>query len=97
PLSRVLPSLFRRAMEKRRKLESFTVKDVKDSELKSALLKEADEAMDMVRRLSDLLVGAAISTADGNSQQRDGWPHRNFETKRANIWGGLKTHYERKD
>jgi hypothetical protein len=97
PLSRVLPSLFRTAMEKRTKLESFTVNDVKDCELKALLLREADEAMDMVRRLSDLLVGAAISTADGNSDQRDGWPHKKFETKRVNIWGGLKTHYERKD
>ncbi len=97
PLSRVLPSLFRRAMEKRSKLESFTVITVKDSELKSALLNEADEVMDMVRRLSDVLVGAAISTADGNCDRRDGWPHKSFESLRDNMWGGLKSHYERTD
>ncbi len=97
PLSKSLPSLFGRAVEKRTKLESFIVNDVKDREMKTGLLQEADEAMDMVRRLSDLLVGAAISTADGNSQKRHGLPHKDFETRRTEIWGGLKTHYERQD
>lgn len=97
PLSRALPTLFKKSREKRTKLESFTVNHVKDREVKSALLQEADEAMEMVRLLSDLLVGAAISTADGNSQKRHGLPHKDFETQRGEIWGGLKTHYERLD
>jgi hypothetical protein len=48
------------ARQKRRELEAFEVKDVRDSELKAALLKEADTAMAHVKRGCDLLTGARL-------------------------------------
>ena len=48
------------ARQKRRELEAFEVKDVRDSELKSAMLKEADAAMAHVKRGCDLLTGARL-------------------------------------
>jgi len=48
------------ARQKRRELEAFEVKDVRDSELKAALLKEADAAMAHVKRGCDLLTGARL-------------------------------------
>jgi hypothetical protein len=48
------------ARHKRRELEAFEVKDVRDSELKAALLKEADAAMAHVKRGCDLLTGARL-------------------------------------
>jgi hypothetical protein len=48
------------ARQKRRELEAFEVKDVRDSELKAALLREADAAMQHVKRGCDLLTGARL-------------------------------------
>jgi hypothetical protein len=48
------------ARQKRRELEAFEVKDVRDSELKAALLKEADAAIAHVKRGCDLLTGARL-------------------------------------
>lgn len=48
------------ARQKRRELEAFEVKDVRDSELKAALLKEADAAMAHIKRGCDLLTGARL-------------------------------------
>jgi len=48
------------ARQKRRELEAFEVKDVRDSELKATLLKEADAAMAHVKRGCDLLTGARL-------------------------------------
>jgi len=48
------------ARQKRRELEAFEVKDVRDSELKAALLQEADAAMAHVKRGCDLLTGTRL-------------------------------------
>lgn len=48
------------AHQKRKELESFTVLDVRDSEHKAALLREADEAMARVKLGCDLLVGTRL-------------------------------------
>lgn len=48
------------ARQKRRELEAFDVKDVRDSQLKAALLKEADAAMAHIKRGCDLLTGARL-------------------------------------
>lgn len=66
------------AIKKRMELESFPVTDIRDSQRKAVLLKEADEATDLVRLVGDLVVGAAIATADGNSQKRNGEAHKDF-------------------
>lgn len=54
------------ARQKRRELEAFEVKDVRDSELKAALLKEADAAMQHVKRGCDLLTGARLLGLNDN-------------------------------
>jgi len=48
------------ARQKRRELESFEVKDVRDTEHKAELLKEADAAMEHIKRGCDLLTGARL-------------------------------------
>ncbi|MEK6750694.1 MAG: DNA methyltransferase [Chloroflexota bacterium] len=48
------------ASQKRRELEAFEVKDVRDSALKADLLKEADAAMNHIKRGCDLLTGARM-------------------------------------
>jgi hypothetical protein len=48
------------ARGKRRELEGFVVRDVQDAERKEALLREADLAMEHVKRGADLLTGARL-------------------------------------
>lgn len=48
------------ARRKRRELEAFEVKDVHDAEQKAAFLREADAAMEHVKRGCDLLTGARL-------------------------------------
>jgi hypothetical protein len=55
-----LEELVATARQKRRELESFTVLDVRDTEHKANLLREADEAMARVKLGCDLLVGARL-------------------------------------
>jgi hypothetical protein len=52
------------ALEKRRKLESFTVESARDAEEKERLLTEANRALADVRLMADAVVGAALATAD---------------------------------
>ena len=53
-----------RALELRRELEGFVVNDVVDAERKSALLAQADAALEDARLLGDLVVGAALAQLD---------------------------------
>lgn len=48
------------ARQKRRELEAFEVKDVRDAEHKAELLEEADAAMEHIKRGCDLLTGARL-------------------------------------
>jgi methylase of polypeptide subunit release factors len=75
----------RQALEKRMQLESYTVNDIHDQHRKAELLKEADQAVDFVRLIGDLIVGAAIATADGNAEKRSGKPHKDFDELRNII------------
>lgn len=59
------------ALELRRELESFTVWDVRDAEQKSELNRRANVALNRLRLLGDLVVGAAISTAGQGSDDLD--------------------------
>jgi methylase of polypeptide subunit release factors len=59
----VCATALRTATEKRRRIESFTVQNIRDSEEKARLLAEADQAMEPVRLIADLLIGAALSAA----------------------------------
>lgn len=51
------------AIERRRELESFTVLAVRDAEVKERLFREATEALDALKVVGDVLIGAALSTA----------------------------------
>jgi len=81
--------IFEYALQKRRELESFMVNDVKDSEAKARLLAEADAAMDVVRMLCDMLITAAVTTADGNSQRRGAMLPQAFENERDRIFDAI--------
>jgi hypothetical protein len=61
----------RHALALRRQLEAFPVLDVRDAELKANLSREAERATDTVRLLGDLIIGAALSTADEGSGGAD--------------------------
>ncbi len=52
------------ALEKRRKLESFTVESARDTDEKQRLLAEADQALADVRLVADAVVAAALPTVD---------------------------------
>jgi hypothetical protein len=93
----LMPKMFAKAVDKRRQIESFVVNSVEDSAKKSELLKEAEIELAVVRILSDLLIGAAISTADGGAEKRGGMPHRNFEIQRTEIWARIIQKYNEKD
>ena len=54
---------FARAIDLRRKLESFQVDDIHHARLKEDLAREARVALDEVRTLADLIVGTALRTA----------------------------------
>lgn len=56
-----------RARQARLKLESFVVVDPRDADQKSALLAEADKAVEDLRRLADLVVAAGLQTAGGKA------------------------------
>jgi hypothetical protein len=59
-LARLSAPALRRALEKRRELESFPVNDIEDFRIKELLLREAEDALDSVRLIGDLLVGTVL-------------------------------------
>lgn len=59
------------ALELRRELESFTVRNVHDADQKSELNHRADAALNRLRLLGDLVIGAAISTSSEGSAELD--------------------------
>jgi hypothetical protein len=61
----------RRALELRRELEAFPVLDVKDAERKSELNREAERALQLVHLLADLVVGAAVLSAERGGRALD--------------------------
>jgi hypothetical protein len=97
PITQVVRDLFKRACQKRLELESFVVNSIEDSARKAGLLRETREIMEMVSILSDMLLGMAMSTADGEACKRDGMPHKSFETRRKEIWVMLQAKYMEPD
>ncbi len=59
------------ALNLRRKLHSFPVLSVRDAEAKARLLREAEEAMEIVRLGADLLVAAALQPAKRREAMSD--------------------------
>ncbi|MGI8429698.1 MAG: Eco57I restriction-modification methylase domain-containing protein [Solirubrobacteraceae bacterium] len=53
-----------RALELRRELEAFVVRDIPDAERKATMLDQADAALQDARLLGDLIVGAALAQLD---------------------------------
>jgi hypothetical protein len=53
----------------REQLERFTALDVRDAELKARLHRDAEAALERVRVLGDLIVGAALATAGPNAER----------------------------
>jgi hypothetical protein len=62
-------SLLAYGRARREALERFTALDVRDAELKAQLHREAEDSLVRVRVLSDLVVGAALSTAGSNAER----------------------------
>lgn len=58
-----------RALELRRELESFTVRDIRDAQRKADLHAEANRALQDARLLADLVVGAALAHGDGEAME----------------------------
>ena len=58
-------SAVERALELRWKLEAFVVRDLRDAERKAELLAEAVAALDDVRLIGDIVVGAAVAHGAG--------------------------------
>ena len=59
------------ALDLRRQLHSFPVLSVRDAEAKARLLREAEEAMELVRLGADLLVAAALQPAKRREAMSD--------------------------
>jgi len=59
------------ALDLRRRLHSFQVRDIRDAEAKARLLHEAEEAMELVRLGADLLVAAAFQPAKRREAMSD--------------------------
>ncbi|MFL5796560.1 MAG: Eco57I restriction-modification methylase domain-containing protein [Actinomycetota bacterium] len=59
------------AIERRRELESFTVLTIRDAEQKERLFREAEEALADLKVAGDIVVGAAISTAQDSDETLD--------------------------
>lgn len=59
------------AIERRRELESFTVLTVREAELKERLFREAEEALDDLKIVGDVIVSAALSTARDGEEKLD--------------------------
>lgn len=69
--SSLIKTALEKAREKRERLESFTVMDIRDAEEKERLLQEAEEAVQDVRTIADVLVGAALATAGKSERDFD--------------------------
>jgi hypothetical protein len=59
------------AIDHRQALESFTVLSLRDAEHKRELLGEATEALDELKKIADLVVGAAIATSKEGADALD--------------------------
>lgn len=90
-----LESRLKIALEKRTQLESFVVNTIDDRQIKEALNREAEESTEMARLLSDILVGIAMSTADGNCAKREGKPSKEFEQLHEHVSEKLLALYRR--
>jgi hypothetical protein len=63
--------VIKEAVEKRRRLESFTVVSVGDAEAKARLHREADQALDALRIVGDVVIGAGVASANQSDDLLD--------------------------
>jgi len=68
-IKRECVDLLELARTKREQIERFTVLDMRDAEFKARLHREAEAALESVRVLADLVVGAGLSTAGGTASR----------------------------
>jgi len=66
--TRVCGPALERAVELRRKIESSSVESVEDAEEKAVFLEQAEQALDDVRLIADLVVASALCTAGGKAK-----------------------------
>lgn len=71
PTRHIEPAI-QKALQLRQQLESFEVLDVQDARQKAALHEAAEAAVERLRVMGDLIVGAAISTAEAGTDSFDG-------------------------
>lgn len=69
--SSVCTPALRSALEKRQRLASFTVEEIRDAEEKARLHAEATQALRVVRVIGDLLAGATLATAGKRADALD--------------------------
>jgi hypothetical protein len=62
-ISTICRPLLEEAIAKRQELEGFSVNDIRDLQRKDELLEEAEQALNQVRFIGDLLVGEALMQA----------------------------------
>jgi hypothetical protein len=64
-------SAMKEAIERRRELESFTVLTVREAAIKEGLFRKAEEALRDLKVAGDVVVGAALSTANEEQDRLD--------------------------
>jgi len=70
-LTRSFGAAFDRAMHLRRQLESFSVENASDADRKARMLRDAEEALQDVQLIADLVTAAALATADRADTELD--------------------------
>ncbi len=86
--TRYLDPLLRRAVDKRKQLESFAVEDVRDSEHKTKLLAEAEQALADARIVCDLLVSAVKEAGGAGGKALDSVLHEMAQAVNAALKPG---------
>lgn len=83
-----LEPLLQRAVDKRKQLESFAVEDVRDSEHKTKLLAEAEQALADARIVCDLLVSAVKEAGGAGGNALDSVLHEMAQAVNAALKPG---------
>ena len=70
PIARIEEAIGQ-GLELRRELEAFTVREIRDAQLKAELEKRSEQAVEGLQVVADLTIGAALSTAEGGDNALD--------------------------
>jgi hypothetical protein len=74
----------RRATALRRRLESFSVRELRDAELKERLRRESEAELETLRTMGDVVIGAALSSATKGGDDQ-------FETRLLSLRSDAQT------